>query len=173
MNIFNKQYGVSVIKFIALTPLILIGLVVLAFIFTLLNKAYWDYRVEKMCEKDGGVTVYEKVELTQEEYKKYGGIKGAIRVPPKTASDADEYLYLYRFEEKEIINKSNPSVYRWEATIYDKSNNKAYGKVVSYHRGGGDFPTIIGHPSGFDCKDIGIELGLRQFFILKEKNNEY
>jgi len=63
MNIFNKQYGVSVIKFIALTPLILIGLVVMAFVFTLLNKAYWDYRVKQMCEKDGGVTVYEKVEL--------------------------------------------------------------------------------------------------------------
>ena len=170
MNIFNKQYGISVIKFIALTPLILIGLVALAFVFTLLNKAYWDYRVEKMCEKDGGVTVYEKVELTQEEYN---GLNGAIVVPLETSSYIDKYLYLLIFK-KEIINKSNPSVYRRLATVYRKSDQKEFGKVVNYHRGGGDFPTIIGHPSGFDCSDMGIKLNIEEeiFYVKKQSGKD-
>ena len=168
MNRVNKQRGIGIIKLIALIPVILIGLVILAFIFTLLNKAYWDYRVRQMCEKDGGVTVYEKVELTEEEYKKYDGFMGAIIVPPETYSDTNKYLYLSKVE-KEIIRKSNPSVYHRQATVYRKSDGKKFGKVVNYHRGGGDFPTVISHPSGFDCKDMGIKLNVeQQIFSVKE-----
>lgn len=157
----------KIIKWLFIVP---VAVVLLGVIGTEINKAYWDYQVRQMCEKDGGVTVYEKVELTLKEYEKYGGFNGAISAPPKTASYADKYPYLSTFE-KEIIHKSNPSVYRWEATIYRKSDKKIFGKVVSYHRGGGDFPTIISHPSGFDCKDMNIKLNIEEeiFYIKGEK----
>jgi len=170
MIILNKnQRGVGVIKLVFLIPLVLIGLVVLLYIYTELNKSYWDYRVKQMCEKDGGVTVYETVELTSEEYIRLGGFKGSIPVPSETASYAEKYLYLSTFE-KEIIHKSNPRVYRWESAVYRKLDRKILGKVISYHRGGGDLPTIIGHPSGFDCKDMNIKLDVeKKIFSIKEK----
>ena len=106
MNKFNKQDGVSVIKFIALTPLILIGLVVLAFIFTLLNKAYWDYRVKQMCEADGGVTVYERVFLSELEYESHSGSDGRLIAPPESNSDNTQFLYFSKYK-KSYIKESN------------------------------------------------------------------
>ncbi|MBV1928027.1 MAG: hypothetical protein KUG81_00730 [Gammaproteobacteria bacterium] len=152
-----------------LTPLILIGLVVLAFIFTLLNKAYWDYRVKQMCEADGGVTVYEKVELTQEEYKKYGGIKGTIPVPGENSSIASQYNFLAK-RSHHVIRSFNPNITKYEGVIYRNDDKKELGKMVTYYRSGGDFPTIIGHPSGFSCRDIpGFKLNIeQQIFSVKE-----
>jgi len=169
MNTFNKQQGVSVVKFIALTPLILIGLVVLAFIFTLLNKTYWDYRVEKMCEKDGGVTVYEKIELSQEEYKKYGGKAESIRVPLEDSSSATDFFYVKKWLVH-TLHKTNPEVIKSEFVVYRKYDGKKFGEMATYTRSGGDFPTIIGHPSGFSCRDIpDFKLNLeQQIFSVKE-----
>ena len=170
MNTLNKQHGVSVIKLISLIPLILIGLVVLAFIFTLLNKVYWDYRVKQMCEKDGGVTVYEKVELTQEEYKKHDGENGIISsVPSENTSAALHSLYLSK-QSTSILRKAIPEVVRYEFLIYRKRDGKQLGKMVTYYRSGGDFPTIIGHPSGFSCRDIpDFKLNVeQQIFSVKE-----
>ncbi len=156
-------------KCVPFITLILICLVVLSYIYTELNKVYWDRKVRALCEKDGGVTVYETVELTREDYQKLGGSNGSIPVPSETASYADQYLYLSTFAKK-VIRESNPSVYRWEGVIYRKLDNKVFGKVISYHRGGGDFPTIISHPSGFDCKDMNIRLDIeKQIFLVKEK----
>ena len=166
---YKHQQGAGIIKVIVLTPFVIMGLAVLFFIYTEINKAYWDHQVKELCEKDGGVTVYEVVHLTKEEYLKNDGRNGSIRVPPETASYASKYSYLYNYKKK-FINKSNPSVYRWESVIYRKIDNKKFGKVVSYHRGGGDFPTIIGHPSGFDCNDMNIKLNvIQQIFKIKEQ----
>lgn len=164
----KKQQGFGVVKFFVSIPLVLIGLVVLVFVYTELNKAYWDYRVKELCEEDGGVTVFETVELTKEEYEMYGGIKNVIPVPSETALYADKYAYLSRFK-KQLIREKNPSVYRWVGSVYRVSDKKVLGKVVSYHRGGGDFPTIISHSTGFDCKDINIKLDVeQQIFSVKE-----
>ena len=154
MSITNKkQHGVGVIRLLFLTLLVLIGLVVLFYIYTELNKAYWDRKVRALCEKDGGVTVYETVELTIDEYIKNDGINGVIRVPSESAAYAKNYEYLRSYNE-EVIHKKNPIVVRRESVIYRKSDKKRLGKSVYYSRSGGDFPTIISHPSGFSCKDV-------------------
>jgi hypothetical protein len=111
---------------------------VLVFANTELNKAYWDYRVKGWCEKDGGVTVFETMELTKEESEMYGGIKDVIPVPSKTASYADKLECLSSYK-KQSIRDSNPSVYRWFGTVYRVSDKKILGKVVGYHRGGWGF----------------------------------
>ena len=140
------------VKWLFGVPAVLVGLVVLSFFFFEARKSYWDSKVREMCEKDGGVIVYEKVMLTKEEYEKYGGIDGVIQVPGETSSIAHKYLYLANYEEKNI-NK-NPNVYKRVISIYRKSDKKVLGKMTIYHRSGGDFPTIISHPSGFGCKDL-------------------
>lgn len=168
MSRANKQQGLGIIKVIALTPLVLIGLVMLAFIFTLLNKSYWDYRVKQMCEKDGGVTVYEKVELSEEEYKKYGGRAEPIRVPLEDSSSTN-FFYVKKWLVH-TLHKTNPEVIKSEFVVYRKYDGKKFGKMITYTRSGGDFPTIIGHPSGFSCRDIpGFKLNLeQQIFSVKE-----
>ena len=117
------------------------------------SQVYWDHKVKELCEKDGGVTVYEKVELTREEYERNDGKNGGIRVPSEKSPLAGKY----DFSSKTInsdINASNPHVWRTEGVIYRKSDGKELGKMVTYSRRGGDISTGIAESSHFGCGDI-------------------
>lgn len=128
------------------------------------NKAYWDYKVARWCKEDGGVTVYHKVELTQEEYEKNGGKYGSIPVRSKDISrENEEYAYT---NKTKIIHEANPEVRRSEDTIYRKSDGKILGMLVHYSRRDGDFPTGF-HPSHFSCLDILKNNTLSEIFSIK------
>jgi hypothetical protein len=133
-------------------PLTLIGLVVLSYFYFEANKSYWDSQVRGLCGKDGGVTVYERVELTQEEYESNDGEDGVISVMPEGTSKS-WHQYAWRNTNK-VIKSGSPTIQRSEYTAYKKVDGKELGKWVIYSRGGGDFPTIISSPSGFSCRDI-------------------
>jgi hypothetical protein len=52
--------------------------------------------VKEWCEKDGGVTVYEKLELTKEEYQRNSGKNGFMRVLSENSSlPEDEYAWIF------------------------------------------------------------------------------
>lgn len=170
MSLLHKhQQGVGIIKTIILTPFVIIGLAILFFIYTEINKAYWDHRVTELCEKDGGITILEQTELTQMEFESIGGNKyGQIPLVPMRLTKRN-YLF-YSDESVHYMKKSYPSVYRWEARVYRKKDKVVVGYVINYLRGGGDFPTIISHPSGFDCKNVNIKLDIeKQIFKIKEQ----
>lgn len=116
------------------------------------SQVYWDHKVKELCEKDGGVTVYEKVELTKEEYERNDGKNGVIRVMPEDTS-LSKHDYAWRSIDT-VLHESNPEVWRTEYTTYRKSDKKELGKWVTYSRRGGDMPTGISHPSSFSCGDI-------------------
>ncbi|MCF7982638.1 MAG: hypothetical protein K9K86_11700, partial [Pseudomonadales bacterium] len=126
MIIFNKnQQGIGIIKLLFLIPLVLIGLVILFYIYTELNKAYWDSKVRALCEKDGGVTVYEVVNLTKDEYLQNEGKNGLIRVMSKRTSKKE---HQYAFVSKtNVINAKKPYVRRTEYVTYRKADNKQLG----------------------------------------------
>lgn len=153
MNIkLRKQYlGLGLLGWIAAIPAILIGLIAIGFIGTEINKAYWDSKVRERCEEDGGVTVYEAVSLTKEQYLKNDGKNGVIRIMPKRTSKTYHEFYWENMDT--VINKSNPKVIRSEYITYRKSDEKKLGKWVTYSRRGGDFPTGF-HPSSFGCVDM-------------------
>jgi hypothetical protein len=155
----------KILKWFFLGPVLLL---IVIFSGCELNKAYWDYQVTKMCKKDGGVTVYEKVELSQDEYKKYGGVNGVIPVRSEKYSRADKFDYLAKTEYI-LMRESNPKLSKSHSWIYRKKDKKVMGEFVSYGRSGGDFPTIIQHPSSFSCADVvGIELDIeKQIFNIK------
>lgn len=115
------------------------------------SQVYWDHKVKELCEKDGGVTVYEHIELTQEEYERNDGENGVIRVMPESTSLAN-HEYAWK-SETSIIN-DDPYVRRTEYITFRKSDKKELGKWVTYSRRGGDAPTGISHPSSFSCSDI-------------------
>ena len=72
------------------------------------QKSYWDSQVKELCERDGGSTVYEVIELTQEQYKSLGGFDGGLPVPELRA-DRPGYPYVREWSETRI-RESNPEV---------------------------------------------------------------
>ncbi|WP_157520200.1 hypothetical protein [Microbulbifer agarilyticus] len=107
-----------------------------------LNKAYWDGQVRKLCRAYGGITIYESVALSEDEFTALGGVLGKpLVVPVKGASWANrEPNFPYEMERiTESIKKRNPLVWKHEAAIYRKSDKKVLGKRVSFVRRGGDF----------------------------------
>ena len=79
MRIDKKENGQSIIAWIVLAPF---ALIIIGVLFCEANKAYWDYRVTKMCEEDGGVEIFEHIEVTPEEFEKLGGNEyGEIDIP--------------------------------------------------------------------------------------------
>lgn len=157
----------SVVKVFASIHLVLICLVILAFAYTELNKAYWDYRVKELCEKDGGVTVYETVELTQEEYMRNKGKNGFISVPSEKSNNNQKFDFFQK-RNRTMLKKSDPAVWKTKTLIYRKSNESILGKIVTFTRRGG-LPTGITHSSSFTCRDIdGFETdGIKKIFIFK------
>jgi hypothetical protein len=141
-----------------------IGLLILAYIYAELKKAYWDQQVKELCEKDGGVTVYQHVHVTPDEYESYGGGYGAITVPPNNSSIGARYPYVSKSEEQ-VIHQKNPQVYRRIGTIYRRADEKILGTVVFYVRDGGDFAFF--RTPGYSCRDLGIKHDVEnQIFIV-------
>jgi len=122
--------------------------------------AYYDWQVKKMCAKDGGVKVYETVELTPDLLDKFG----RISIPSESkVTSAD--LYFYKMKDQ-YLKKKNPTLIRTRTVIIRRSDNKILGESIRYGRGGGDLPGLW-EPSTYNCpsiskENIGIE---RQIFI--------
>jgi len=105
--------------------------------------------VTQMCEKDGGVHVYETVKLSEEEYGLYVNQFGKLSIPRE--DEASESIQYVRNDNRKFIRKNNPTVSRFEFVIKKRKDNKVLGKRISYSRVGGDFQVIIGHPSIYTC----------------------
>jgi len=100
------------------------------------KKMYWDAKVRELCAKDGGIDVYEKVELPADVYEQY--VNENWILPDKTdVEPKDEYYVEWKLF---YYHKGNPQVSRSETRIVRRSDGKILGKYISYGRGGGDLP---------------------------------
>ena len=151
MNIKLKKQclGVSLVGWIVAIPFILVGLVVIAFLFFEANKAYWDHRVAKMCEKDGGVTVFEKVEILKTDYPNIKVTSNNLLILPseKNVKQGDPFFYKYNVLS---IRQGFINITRHEQLVIRNKDRKILSRHISYGRSGGDFPTGF-HPSNFLC----------------------
>lgn len=123
---------------------------------------YWDSQVREMCEKDGGMIVYERVPITKAQVESgvqpstwtgMGVGRGDRRIgaPPKALARPWTLVYSeFKFTE---IRDGNPSVSRTEITFVRSGDQSMVARYVLYGRGGGDFPSIA-HPSSFSCPDL-------------------
>ncbi len=147
--------GASLVKKLLLIPAAFVVLLLLAIGFFEGRKAYWDYQVRGMCDKDGGTKVFERVPIPPAYLDK----DGIIRIPAKP-SIPDRPLH---FEAKptdllyyEIIDE--PIVFGYLAVgkhtfnVVRTSDRKILATMIVYSRSGGDFPTFA-HPSSFSCPD--------------------
>ena len=116
------------------------------------EKAYWDKQVENLCNKDGGITVYERVTLSAEELKLIQGSTGGVLIPSKQAAGAETPYYLET--EQTAIRDGSPRVWRDEMRIVRRADGKVLARRIGYTRFGGDFPGLS-HDSSFACQDLG------------------
>ncbi|HSH28646.1 MAG TPA: hypothetical protein VK971_01965 [Thiohalobacter sp.] len=151
--------GAGLLKVIVLIPLALVVLLALTFAFYEGRKAYWDYRVREMCEKNGGVFIKDKIEISEREKQNLGTVAGYTSIPYKPLADPDSPVYYVDHES--VIRESSPRVTMWEETIYRRSNKSVLANIVMFRRSGGDFPTYA-YPSRFSCPDKLVILSKRE-----------
>ena len=143
----NKR---KIINWIIASPFIL---VVIGIAFCEPNKAYWDHRVKELCDKDGGVTIYEKVVISKEDYPNMKVTSTGQPILP-FENDATKQDPFYRSTKNDLIHKGYLllEVRRYEQSIVRAVDKKILSKSVHYFRRGGDFPTGIMHPSSYGCE---------------------
>ena len=148
------KQAVKAFRLIFLAPF---ALVVLGVIYCELNKAYWDHRIKEMCEKNGGVTVFEKVEISKADYPslKFTSNGHAIFPPESHANQNTPFYYTFKTE---YLKKGSPDVMRFEQSIIRSKDKKALSTHISYARSGGDFPDFISYPSSYSCGDTENDL---------------
>ena len=126
------------------------------------DKDQLDAEALRLCAKDGGIKVYEQIEMPPEMFDRFGVI---------ILSDATDVKPLgSRFELKEdtkYYRNGNPSLRREHAKIIRASDGRVLGEVTTYHRVGGDWPGPW-HDSTFVCPpNIGTASLKRSVFQMR------
>jgi len=136
------------------------------------EKWWWDRQVRELCAKDGGIKVYETVNLPAENFDQWGMVKsyrptqGANALGPEYAFKEDSYTY----------RKGNPQMSRTHYQIFRRSDGKLLGETVLYGRGGGDVPIPLPmHPTSFHCPDpneAGDVTLLKKIFVMSSRGDK-
>lgn len=148
--------GASLVKKLLLMPVALLVLLLLAIGFFEGRKAYWDYRVREMCEKDGGTRIHEHELLTRQEAQENSLLIGGVLViPPRPEQPSNSGYYIDY--ESAYLRTGAPNVFRSRSTVVRARDRKVLAEMISYSRVGGDFPTFA-HPSAKSCSEANAAL---------------
>lgn len=114
--------------------------------------------MEKLCKGDGGIKVYETVDLPASDFNCLGDPLAKYH---QIANSSEEYYgpeYRWLTREKYIVGNSNTRadlgdgvLKRLHFSLYRRSDNRLLGEEVRYSRGGGDGFTFGFQPSGKSC----------------------
>jgi len=119
---------------------------------------YWDQQVRALCEKDGGIVIFEEINLTKEMYIRNEGHKGNIRIPSKRHAKANHDFYsVTNTTNIKYFNNSKGKLYvqRVENMIYRQADERLIEKKVYYFRRNGDILHNLGmHQGSFSCYSI-------------------
>lgn len=150
-----------VLAWVALTPIVVL---VAGIGGCEARKEYYDWQVRKMCEKDGGVTIYDRVSVTRSQFEAMGKVGGFASVPPKRLASPDAPVFSVATEI--VIKEGRPGVRKREETVFRSADEEIVALVVSYWREGGDFPSFA-HPSSFVCPDpLGNVAAREKLFVV-------
>lgn len=130
------------------------------------KKMYWDAKVRELCAKDGGVKVYETVELPAEKFDQYA--RRSWILPDKSqATPSNEFFY-----ERDVFfyARADPQVTRRQTRIIRQSDGRVLGEYIHYGRGGGDLPGPW-HGSSFMCPDPR-KIQFETSVFVKERNDD-
>ena len=131
------------------------------------EKARLDKDVRRLCEKDGGIKVYETVRLPPEKFDNWGLINF---YRPTQGENALGPEYFYKFDIH-YYRSGNPQMSRYHIQVVRRSDGKLLGEAISYGRGGGDIPSPM-HESSFSCpspSEVGEIALFKQIFSISSK----
>lgn len=131
--------GASLVKKLLLLPVAFVVLLLLAIGFFEGRKAYWDYQVQRMCEKDGGVVILERMRISREQEAFLPHAGGVVSVAPENLSDPRAPAFT-RTQET-TIRDAQPIVKRLEHVVVRRDDGRRVAKAVIYLRSGGDIPS--------------------------------
>ena len=133
------------------------------------QQAYWDEKVKELCEKDGGVTIYEPIRVSRAEINRHVlpmTRDGKLGIALKQLAHPDAPAYAER--KTTYIREGNPQVARIEWIAVRRSDRAVAARWVIYGRLGGDPPSPA-HESHFSCPDPEkITLDLQPLFIVQD-----
>ena len=119
------------------------------------KQAYWDAQLKEMCQRDGGLTVYQRVPVSKDQISR--------RVLPMTRDGrlgfalrdlAHPDAPVYSVEKITTLRDSDPIVRRTESAIVRRSDQVVVGRWIRYARVGGDLPTGLSEGTSFVCPDM-------------------
>lgn len=126
------------------------------------EKGGLDDEVRRLCAIDGGVKVYETVDMPAGSFLKHG----AFRI--SSAKDAKTTDQFYFESETTFIKRGDPDLRRDHTKIIRRSDGKVLGESIYYARRGGDIPGPW-HPSSFGCPSIGSQPSIENLIFLSPK----
>lgn len=112
------------------------------------RKAYYDWQLRNMCEKDGGVSISERLQIDPSQVVHLPTVDGHVGVAPEALSDpaAPAFGRL----KQQVLRRGHQSLMRYEEEIVRRADGRIIARVVTYTRAGGDFPSFA-HPSLYSC----------------------
>ena len=131
------------------------------------EKILLDWKVDRLCAQDGGVKVYETVELPAEMFDKWGMVNF---YRPTQGENALGVEYVFK-EETMYYRQGNPEMWKAKYQVIRNQDGKLLGETILYGRAGGDLPGPW-QPSGYRCPSVviaGPNAMLKAIFVLKEE----
>lgn len=135
-------------------------------VFMLIGCERWelDRKMEALCNKDGGIKVYETVTLPASEFSNIG--QPLARFAQQAASIEDSLGPDFRYViQKEILvgaqanlESGRGRLERIHEVVYRRKDSRILGEYVWYARGGGDGFTFGFQPSSEYCPKPGSSL---------------
>ena len=117
------------------------------------SQVYWDAKVKDLCEKDGGITVYKKVEISRKDHPEWEyAANGELKVPLEQYCENTCDFYISKTEQ--VYLSRNPEVWRSSSKLIRAEDKVVIAQSVNYARIGGDLVTVD-HPSGYSCVEVG------------------
>lgn len=147
-------------------PVALVLALVMTIVFYEGRKEYWDWRVKRLCEKNGGVEIIEPVALTREQERLMPRINGHIGASPKAVASPQVPVFA-ESEPDFYIREQSPVVWRSKTNIVRRADGKVVATVVRHVRRGGDTPSAA-HESYFICPDLQEESRLLSKLFIVE-----
>lgn len=133
------------------------------------RKAYYDWQVRQMCEKDGGIRVYEHIAILPERASKMRRVDGHLSIANEEVAPIEDIAFLRG--RPTVIREGEPSIQRLEKEIVRRADGKVVARIVRYGRAGGDFPFTASHPSGFSCPaSPQYYAEIAKVFVVKEES---
>jgi hypothetical protein len=115
------------------------------------RKAFYDWQITRLCEKEGGVTVFDQVVVSAAEVRSLPKVGEILGIAPEALAKAEEPAFS-RTQRTQLHSSGGVSVTRYETDIIRRSDGKLVARSVTFTRAGGDFPSFA-HPSTFSCPE--------------------